>query len=237
MTCYHLINNSDPLPCFSPTRGPDQMMIRHHLDSIIETTSSHLPNRHGEVTAQAILTFILENSLRSVMCLRPQLHLPWNRRPGTAMYITTLSISYTRRGRSKLVHLGIETSRMYTVRRWTSLTETPEVPFYLQMWTLNQHNGGIYCLKQGWPASVAARTVLITGWPLPSLGVSTSRLFTIPPVSQTFARLGDSGSWVLDRSGELVGLLFAGSLLTPQHYIFPIEAVQHDIMVRFGREV
>ena len=49
---------------------------------------------------------------------------------------------------------------------------------------------------------------------------------------------GDSGSWILNASGEVIGLLFAGSLSTPETYMLPIEAVGHDIIARLkGRSI
>jgi hypothetical protein len=79
--------------CFSPTRSPDQTIMRHHLDSIIKPTFLHLSNRHGEVTAQAILSFnfyfrkpfeignvFMASGLNEINMIHPNLTIPWTQR-------------------------------------------------------------------------------------------------------------------------------------------------------------
>ncbi|KAN0070396.1 hypothetical protein V8E54_011265 [Elaphomyces granulatus] len=138
--------------------------------------------------------------------------------------------------------LGIGDVLMTQVRRWASSVEPPfrQQPVFKRGRSTGTTAGYTERITsnlriEGWSPSVTALAVLITSWPLPPPIVATPRLFTglettIQPV---FARPGDSGSWVLNASGELIGLLFAGSLLTPECYMLPIEVVCHDIITRF----
>ena len=52
-----------------------------------------------------------------------------------------------------------------------------------------------------------------------------------------FADFGDSGGFVVDKSGALVGLLIAGSEGKGTGYVTPIQAVWDDIRTQTGREI
>lgn len=53
----------------------------------------------------------------------------------------------------------------------------------------------------------------------------------------TFAEFGDSGAFVVDKSGALVGLLIAGSRAIGTGYVTPIQAVWDDIRTQTGHEI
>lgn len=53
----------------------------------------------------------------------------------------------------------------------------------------------------------------------------------------TFADFGDSGGFVVNKSGALVGLLIAGSKRLGTGYVTPIQAVWDDIRTQTGHEI
>ena len=54
---------------------------------------------------------------------------------------------------------------------------------------------------------------------------------------ERFAEEGDSGAFVLNRGGQLVGILVGGNKAAGQAYVTPIKAVIDDISAQTGYDV
>jgi hypothetical protein len=70
-----------------------------------------------------------------------------------------------------------------------------------------------------------------------SPGETYEHLYLAMNGGSTFGLSGDSGSWVLDSLGRLVGLLLAGQEATNHCYVTPISVVIEDIETSLGCKV
>ncbi len=72
---------------------------------------------------------------------------------------------------------------------------------------------------------------------IPGSPAQTSEYTVVGMGGRTFANEGDSGAWVVQADGTLVGMVLAACLDSGVTYVTPIEAVFKDIKAQTGREV
>ena len=68
-------------------------------------------------------------------------------------------------------------------------------------------------------------------------GETTEEVYTSNDISTPFSLPGDSGSWVLNRRGQLGGLLLAGQEGMSWSYVTPISVVLADIEAKLECQV
>ena len=147
------------------------------------------------------------------------------------MFLTTLEISKQPFGQLRLGFLGILGVLMSVVRLLLRECLFANKPVFKRGQTTGTTAGYAERILADlrideWPTGMTHRAVLISNWPksLPTDILNTS------------ADHGDSGSWVLNNGGDLVGIVTSGSHSTDTvAYMMPFEIARLDMVNQFNK--